>query len=107
MAASTCLHSHAWNGQNSGLRLDISNIIKEQKWESAWLILCKVVKAPVKYQWYDKLRWSVHTEEFKCTLSKFQRYVEWKTDIVISACLKNEKMALTAAHLQLHIPPRF
>ena len=36
----------------------------------------------------EKPRWSVYTEEFKCTLSKFQRYVEWKTDIVISACSK-------------------
>ena len=48
-------------GQNSGLLLDISNIIKEKKWKSAWLILCKE-----KYSWYViyKVHWKNAVELF-------------------------------------------
>ena len=85
-------------GQNSGVFLDISNIIEDQKWKSAWLVLFKVAKVPVKFQWPcsdmwqpEKPRWSVYTEDFKCTLSEFQRYVEWKVDIVKNSCSKTRK----------------
>ena len=39
----------------------------------------------------EKPHWSVYAEEFKFTVSKLQRYDEWKTDIVISACSKTRR----------------
>ena len=38
-------------GQNCGPLLDISNVIKEKKWKSAWLIVCKMANVPVNFQW--------------------------------------------------------
>ena len=65
--------------------------------EFSWSFL-KVAKVPVKFQWPcsdmwqpEKPRWSVYTEDFKCTLSEFQRYVEWKVDIVKNSCSKTRK----------------
>ena len=48
-------------GQNSWLLSDISNIVKEKKWKSAWLILCKG-----KYLWYImyKLHWKKAVESY-------------------------------------------
>ena len=49
------------NRQTSELLLDISSIIKEKKWKSTWLILCKE-----KYSWYViyKVYWKKAVKSF-------------------------------------------